>query len=221
MLSILFLIISGLVLLILFLVLFAPVKYTSSGYKLADKLDVSALITYLNPLVRVKIHYPDELIVQVKILSFTVYPMKSRSKKATHSEQEAKPGVKDSKPSAEKEKIKISYYISLFQENKGLILEVLHIILNALKTVLPRKCRVRAVFGTGQADTTGFIYAAYCSLCEYLPGEIIFEPVWIESKAEGEYSVKGKIRLINFLSAVIKIIANKKVRLLYKKLRRV
>ena len=115
----------------------------------------------------------------------------------------------------------VGYYASLFQENKGLILNVLKTVLNALKTILPRKCRIKAVFGTGEADKTGFIYAAYCALEDYLPGEIIFEPVWTEKFAEGEFALKGKIRLIHFLVAAIKIIANKNVRLLIKKIRRV
>lgn len=113
------------------------------------------------------------------------------------------------------------YYISLFQENKGLILDVLKIVFRALQTILPRKCRVKAVFGTGEADKTGFIYAAYCALEGYLPGEVTFEPVWTEKFAEGEFEVTGKIRIIHFVAAVIKIIANPKVRLLIKKIRRV
>ena len=115
----------------------------------------------------------------------------------------------------------VGYYYSLFQENKGLILEVIKIVLRALKTILPRKCQIKAVYGAGEADKTGFIYAAYCALEGYLPGKVTFEPVWTEKFAEGEFELKGKIRIIHFLVAVIKIIANPMVRLLIKKIRRV
>lgn len=115
----------------------------------------------------------------------------------------------------------IRYYYSLFQENKGLVLEVINIIFRALKTIMPRKCRVKVVYGAGEADKTGFVYAAYCALKEYFPGKVIFEPVWTEKFAEGEFELKGKIRIIHFLIAVIKIIANRRVRLLIKKIRRV
>ncbi len=262
----------GLVFLILLLVLFAPFRYSSEGSKYADNLNVKALVTYLNPLVRVKISYPDETIVTVRILGITVFPGKPKEKtsdvqreeKAKETREQRLAGEaseaidgkgkrvsesssedrtvsgtgedteklenQNSKTSADKQKQEGSksskldtarYYASLFTENKELIFDVLKTILKALKTILPHKCRIHVVCGTGQADTTGYIYAAYCSLKEYLPGEIYFEPVWTESHIEGEFFVKGKIRIVHFLVAVIKIIANKKVRLLIKKLRRV
>ncbi len=249
--------ILALVVVFLLIVFFAPVKYMSQGRKYEDGLNIQALVTYLNPIVRVEVHYPDETIVKVKILFFTIYPRKPKVKddeqKETKNESVAEKPKKQAdegtgkhqktvkpvdEPKRDKQECEateiepeqnsskdsaldtVGYYVSLLKENKELILDVLKIILGAVKTILPRKCNINAVFGTGQADTTGFIYGAYCSLREYLPGEIILEPVWTESHIEGEYCIKGKIRLIHFLVAVIKIIANKKVRLLIKKLRR-
>lgn len=144
------------------------------------------------------------------------------TKEETQTTEEITPESKE-QSSASKDSIldTVGYYLSLFQENKGLILEVLKIVFHALKTILPGKCRMKAVFGTGEADKTGFIYAAYCALEGYLPWEVTFEPVWTEKFAEGEFEVKGKIRIIHFVIAVIKIIANPKVRLLIKKIRRV
>lgn len=331
-LGILLLVILGIVVLVLALVLFAPVKYSGKGSKYGDELKVQALITYLNPIVRVKVQYPGEKIVQLKICGFTVF---STGKESNEKEKNEKPEEKakekdkpsfesDSKTeqectyqgSAESSKEKeegspqqssvaaageqaesnidsiqkdkaekseavcrqsdvsqdaadqasgaaesetassdirgghsgqtgakqtagsehvqeeqnsskssvldtVQYYASLLQENKGLILNVIKTVLSALKTILPGKCRIKAVFGTGEADTTGFIYAAYCALDGFLPGEIIFEPVWTEKFAEGEFELKGRIRVIHFVAAAIKIIANKDVRLLIKKIRRV
>jgi hypothetical protein len=259
--------IIGIVLLILLLVLFAPIRYSSEGSKYGNDLKVNAMVTYLNPILRVKICYPNNEIVNVKLLGFTVFPVKQKEKVYNEQREEKKEYEKRTghvsetcesvektfdahEKSTKKEDAKsisecsaiseeevgtnaptdvqkdnvidtVSYYISLCTENKELILEVIKTILRALKTILPRKCKVNATFGTGQADTTGFIYGAYCSLKDSLPGEIYMEPVWIESRAEGNYFLKGKIRIIHFLIAIIKIIANKKVRLLIKKLRRV
>lgn len=140
----------------------------------------------------------------------------SESSDASHSD-----GQKEQDTTKDSVLDTVGYYASLFQENKGLILEVLKTVLRALKTILPRKCRIKAVFGTGEADKTGFIYAAYCALEGYLPGEIILEPVWTEKFLEGEFELKGKIRFIHFLVATVKIIANRRVRLLIKKIRRV
>lgn len=317
-LGILLLVILGLILLILALVLFAPIKYSGAGSKHGEDLRILALITYLNPVVRVTAQYPDAHIVKVKICGFTVFStgeddesrVESAGEERVHAKAETKEKEKysfednsiaeqkcqhqGSKESSEAEKEgntqsgsvitagepiistddcleraemdekvcdsgtsktesaeqlqdnseekpssdssetgknedgtkdnvldTVGYYASLLQENKGLVLNVLKTILKALKTVLPRKCRINAVFGTGEADKTGFIYAAYCALEDYLPGEIIFEPVWTEKFAEGEFVLKGKVRLIHFLVAAIKIIANKNVRLLIKKIRRV
>lgn len=224
------LLLVGFIFLVLSLALFAPVKYKGSGYKSDDKLDVNVWLTYLNPLVKVKIHYLDSVTIQVKIFFFTIYPRKVKAKEVNKGSAKAKTAASTTTHVKEEKKRPkearsvydtIGFYVSLLQENKGLLSEVLQIILKALKTILPRDCHVNAVFGTGQADTTGFIYALYCSLSEYLPGEVLLGPSWIEARLEGDFFLQGKIRLYHFLSAVIRIISNKKVRLLYKKLRRV
>ena len=243
--GIILLVVLGLLLLVILLVLFAPIKYKSEGSKHDDKIDVYGLITYLNPIVRVKIHYPGENIAQAKILGFTIYPAKPKKGRRTEvkdelqketakeeiahevKKEEKQDSKQESKQAEKKDSKKdvtidtIGYYTSLFQENKTLILDVIKLVLKAFKTILPRKCYIKAVFGTGQADTTGFIYGAYCSLRESLPGEICLEPVWTESYLEGEYFVKGKIRLIHFVIAVVKVFMDKRARLLIKKLRRV
>ena len=234
-LGILIFVLLGLILFVLFLVLFAPVKYSSNGSKCSNELKVNALITYLNPIVRLEVHYPDDVIVSAKVLGVTIYQKSKENNTSSERVQKGttSPKLQDSEQktdtsAAEKKKTKktstidtISTYATLFYENKELFLEVLKVILKALKTILPRKCYVKAIFGTGQADTTGFIYAAYSSLRDYLPGEVILEPVWIESYLEGEYLLKGKVRMIHFVTATVKIIANRDVRLLYKKIRSV
>ena len=301
-LGILLLVILGLILLLLLLVFFAPIKYSGEGSKYGNELKLRALVTYLNPVMRVIVQYPDVHVVEVKICGFTVfstgesdetkeehigeetYRAESETKeKETYSfedhkiikqkceyqgkqennkakeESDSQPGssaeygeqtvpknnntaeAKKHSPEPKQEQYTphdmengttevgaknstidtVGYYASLFQENKGLILNVLKTIVKALKTLLPKKCCIKAVFGTGEADKTGFIYAAYCALESYLPGEIVFEPVWTEKFAEGEFVLKGKIQLIHFLVAAIKIIANKNVRLLIKKIRRI
>ncbi len=262
--GIIVLVVLGLVLLVLLLVFFAPFKYKSSGYKQEEDLKVQALITYLNPLVRILINYPEEYIVRVKVLGFTVYTVKSTKEETKsqvldvntskeHSEEQtdisdadtSKDHVEEtladstadissgekiqtdsSKKPSKKQKHtfdKIRAYASLLAENKDLLLDVLKTVINALKTILPGKCYINFTFGTGQADTTGYIYAVYCALLDFLPAktEIILEPVWVEKWSSGEYFIKGKIRLIHFLIAIIKIITDSNVRKLYKEIRSV
>lgn len=262
--GIILLVVLGLILLVLLLVFLAPFKYKSNGYKNEEGLKVQALITYLNPLIRVLINYPEEYFVCVKVLGFTVYTVKS-SKEETksrdldvstskeHSEEQPdtsdadtskdhveetpidstadissveKTQTDSSKKSSKKQKHtldKIRAYASILTEHKDLLLDVLKTVINALKTILPGKCYVNFTFGTGQADTTGYIYAMYCALLDFLPDktEIILEPVWVEKWFSGEYFIKGKIRLIHFLIAIIKIITDSNVKRLYKKIRSV
>lgn len=154
-------------------------------------------------------------------------PLEASSKKSSETPEDApKADAKAPTPptASKKQDVllqKISGYAKLYQEHKDCVSEALQTILKALKTVLPKKCRVFAVVGTGEADTTGFLYAAYCAVASFLPGEVYLEPVWTERYLEGSYEVSGKIRLIHLVYAAIRIIADKRVRLLIKKLRRV
>ncbi len=272
--GILFLVIFGFVIFILLLILFAPIKYKSNGHKYNKDLELQALITYLNPLVRIIVKYPSKTVIQVKILFLNVYTMKAKTgvtENTGDSENADKPNFSNETATAEKRNLSIEtsttekiaaskktihenaastanqtkeatsskvqdntkketgtfdnirFYAALLQENKVLILEALKTLIKALKTILPRKCYINAVYGTGQADTTGYLYAIYCALFDVWPKgiELILEPIWIEKKLEGEYSIKGKIRLIHLLIAAIKIIADKNIRQLYKKIRSV
>lgn len=234
-LGIMILVLLGAVAVLLLLLLFAPVRYCSKGSKQED-VYVTARATYLNPLIRVYVEYPADRIVTVKVLGITVYPRKrvkaeEKPSEATAQSASEKPRQVSAQTSEEKtpkasEKQdaffkKLSGYVKLYQEHKDCVSEALQTILKALKTVLPKKCKVFAVVGTGEADTTGFLYAAYCAMASFLPGEVYLEPVWTERYLEGSYEVSGKIRLIHLVYAAIRIIADKRVRLLIKKLRRV
>lgn len=232
--GILLLVILGIILLFLFLVLIVPLRYHSSGRMKDGTAEVWALFTYLNPLVRIRVSYPSDdeeetADTQTRILGIPL--SESEEKKTQRKEKKSKKetGKKRlrSRTVIKKNRKKttwyqdVEYYLELLEENKELIFDVLHTILSALSTVLPRDMHARVVFGTGSADITGWIYGAYCAVQQVLPEDVYVEPVWTEVCFEGEYRVKGRIRLIPFVIAAIRILANKNVRLLYKKLRRV
>ncbi|MCD8069051.1 MAG: hypothetical protein LUE87_09225 [Lachnospiraceae bacterium] len=291
------LVILGLVLLILCLVLFVPVKYRAKGAKHPEEMGVSAFISYLRPLVRVRVSYPAEQIVSVKILWFDLLKPREetkggmrkekaagkktdRDKKETFSEessdQQKNPEVKNvgesntgrkepvemnperdqssqnreerdtskrekaeeksdkkakkktdkkapdsEEASSEKAENKIVAIAALLWQYKEMYPDVLGKVFRALKTILPRKCNIHLIFGTGAPETTGYLYAAYCALGEYLPGTIEFEPVWMESYLDVEFELGGKIRLIHFVTAAVKIIADKRVRHFISEIRRI
>ncbi len=204
---------------ILCLVLFVPIRYTSYGCKKEEKWSLFLKATYLSPLLRIKVQYPSEQTIITKICSITYKPKPKKEKL-----QKDKPQKKKQKTSKKKKRFSlikdIDYYRNLWQDNKDLITDVFHTAINAVATVLPKDMHAKVIYGTGMADITGFIYAAYCALQSCLPKDIHVEPVWTEKYLEGEYKLHGKIRLFPLVVALIKIISDKNVRILYKKLRR-
>lgn len=277
---------AGVFLLVLCLVLFAPIRYRAKGSKYEEAMKLRAVVSYLNPIVRVYISYPDGELVCIKICGFTIYKTKkeqgkqqtgyaeekttkeqnvvledskkespkktdvvkenkkeqttTKQPKKTKNEQETKGTVVQSEQTKDTAKQKadavetsekqtdtnsdkldgIRYYISLYQENKALIFKVLKTIWKALKTLLPTSCKANVFLGTGQPDVTGYIYAAYCGLQAYLPKGLEYHPMWTEQVLEGEFEIKGRIRLIHLLVAAVKLLINKDVRLLIKKCKR-
>ncbi|MCD7819765.1 MAG: hypothetical protein LUH07_12070, partial [Lachnospiraceae bacterium] len=80
--GIILLVLLGLIVLLLCLLLFAPVKYRAKGAKHPDALSVSAIVSYLWPLVRVRVEYPSETILSVKILWIDLlHPKEKKSHK--------------------------------------------------------------------------------------------------------------------------------------------
>jgi len=280
----------GVVGLLLVLILFVPIKYKSCGLKEDDNFWIHAFITYLYPLINVKIKYPEKKIVEIKILFFTIFTKssyvqednvfltdsdakkeniqksevegemnidiidikESKCKEAKYNETKHKEtkekefhdkesknkevnnkknvefsqkGAQNKNTSENKENKKnidkIAEYVKLTAENKEILLDVIGTILRAIKTILPRKCNIKIMYGTGQADSTGYICAIYYAILELLPRNIniFYEPVWTEKILKGDFEIRGKIRLINLIVAAVKIIANKKVRNLYKMIR--
>lgn len=274
--GVLLLVVCLLVLVFLLTVLFAPIRYQIQGSKYGENMRVQALFSYLDPIVRIYVRYPEEQIVQVRICGILVFPKKEKKPKTDEirSErqqerqqvqnekekivQEEKPQVQGSaswvvrsKPEGqasdqsvkqektlhktetwssetEKQSQKISSQydgicdkVSFLWENRTSVLKGLQIILKAMKTLLPKHCRADIVYGTGEPDVTGYVYAAYCSLSAYLPKGISYEPVWTERILEGDVWMKGRLRLIYFVVAAVRIFANKDIRLLIKKIRSV
>lgn len=187
-----------------------------------------AKITYLMPLLSVKVLIPSE---QKKAV-VKIFGIPWKTKDAKQKQLDTYVGTKDSESNKKKNKSKkkkrkfhfvkdIAYYEQLWQENKELIIDVFRTVAHALATILPKDIEARIVYGTGMADVTGFIYALYCALESYLPSGVSVEPLWIEKHLEGEYKLRGKIRLFPLVIALFKIISNKNVKILYNKLRRV
>lgn len=243
------------------LILFAPIRYRIEAKKNGEEWNLHVRMTYLNPMLRLTIRYPEKSIVSLRLFGVTLYPKKAAAREkdkavkaadkamrqdvqsgTSHAEQdwsakaEEEPGT-DSVKATEKKKIAeepfetggrqhglvetASCYVMLLKENQTLILEVLNMVLKALKTTLPQKGSAELVFGTGQPDTTGYLYAVFCSICGFFPGDITVTPVWTEACLEGECDLKGRIRPVHLIMTWIRIRTDQNIQLLYKKMRSV
>ncbi|MCD7806755.1 MAG: hypothetical protein LUH19_05360 [Lachnospiraceae bacterium] len=293
--GVILLVFLGLILLVLCLVLFAPVKYRAKGAKHPEEMHVSAFISYLRPFIRISVSYPQEPHLSVKIFWFDLLKPKEEKKdsqrkpennkekrkpagkkkpekqstqkqpmekqpverqpverqpvekqlstkqpteeKVTAAEERVSPKAesvypletlredspprKDTQKAESKEENKLAAIAALLWQYKEMYPDVLGRLFKALKTILPGKCNIYLVFGTGSPESTGYLYGAYCAFAEYLPGTIEFEPVWMESYLDVEFELSGKIRVIHFVTAAVKIIADKRVRQFISEIRRI
>lgn len=215
------------------LVLLVPIRYRSEGSKCEAQTHVTALLTFLNPLLSVTVVYTDLLTVCVRVLGIKVFTHKEEVSKEIEKSAAAVDNTEQVKAATETpttnapvsskgKKIldDISYYAGIYQDSKAVLAETAKKLWRVLRRFLPYECKLDLKLGTGQADLTGYLYAAYCSASVFLPEEVYFEPVWTRSCFEGAYRVKGKLRLIHVVIALFRIILDKDVRRLIEKIRR-
>lgn len=97
-------------------------------------------------------------------------------------------------------------------ESKEAIREIKHIILKVLKHILPQKLKARIRFGFEDPSTTGNVLGVASVLYGVYGDNLKLEPDFERQVLEGEYCLKGRIRLFTFLLAAWKIFRNKWIR---------
>ena len=91
----------------------------------------------------------------------------------------------------------ISYYVQLLQEEetKLLLSDSMRALLKILRSMRPRRIRADIRFGTGEPDTTGYAYGAYCILSSAWGPGFLVTPDFEERVLEGELDLSGRITL--------------------------
>ena len=89
-----------------------------------------------------------------------------------------------------------------------------------IRHVLPRKLEVFGIVGTGDPASTGQILAIQGMLYPWHKGNIRLEPDFEEKHIEGEFHLKGRIRLGTLGICGLRILLNKNVRRLIRILRK-
>ena len=94
-------------------------------------------------------------------------------------------------------------------ESKEAIKELKSLILRVLKKILPYKLSAKLRFGFKNPAITGNVLGV-ASVFYFIYGEkVVLEPDFDNECLEGEYSFKGKIRVITLVSAALKIYRNR------------
>lgn len=94
-------------------------------------------------------------------------------------------------------------------ESKIAIREIKHIILKVLKHILPQKLKARVKFGFDDPSTTGNVLGVTGILYGVYGDKLELEPDFEHQVLEGEYSLKGRIKVIALLTAAWKLYRNK------------
>ena len=87
-----------------------------------------------------------------------------------------------------------------------------------LKKIKPKKIEGDVIFGTGDPASTGQAIGAVAALYGFLPEKLKITPDFEEKRYEGDLHIKGKLRLIHVVIIGIRLLIDKNVRYVIKKI---
>ncbi|MBQ9142993.1 MAG: hypothetical protein IJX63_14565 [Lachnospiraceae bacterium] len=116
----------------------------------------------------------------------------------------------------------IKYYTEVLQEEdtKQLIANAWEAILKILKSIRPREFLLNGEFGFATPDTTGKIYGMYAVVMPMVGEYIILEPNFEEQVLRGNVALKGRITIFVIVLNALRILFDKRLQPLIKKLKR-
>lgn len=117
-------------------------------------------------------------------------------------------------------KSEYDFYKGLWDEPKGkaAVKNVRNQAFHLLKKIKPSKIEGNVVMGTGDPASTGQMIGAIAAIYGFLPEKLNIVPDFEEKKFEGNLHVKGKLRLIHVAVIAIRLIADRNVRYVIKKI---
>lgn len=241
--GIILLCILGSILVLLFIILFVPVRYKAFGsYK--DRIpNVKVRISYLLYLFCFVIFYKEKLDYYVRLIGIKIR-LSSRSKKkkqvtktgeeSSSEDEKEESDSEDKNASDDEKKDSLIQRLSSKKENISNIIDILtrdttkeallvckDRIGRALKAILPKRGRIYARIGLSNAGTTGKILGVYKALYDYIGDVVTFYPVFDSEVIDIEFDLKGHIRAITVLYHLLRIYfdknCNRLIRLFIKK----
>lgn len=115
----------------------------------------------------------------------------------------------------------VSYYTQLLQESttKRILQRILDKVAAVLKHIRPRKLEADLLIGTGSPDTTGYLMGAYGVFLPVLGRKINITPDFTQAVIQGRIDIRGHITVLVLLINACKLIFDKELRILIKKLK--
>lgn len=110
----------------------------------------------------------------------------------------------------------ITFYKELFQDSQTqeLLYHGMFRIGRILKSIRPRRLKGNILFGTGSPDTTGYAFGIYSMASVWLGNAICITPDFTQTILEGEIYAAGHIMVFQLLWHSIRVLLDKRFRLL-------
>lgn len=142
-------------------------------------------------------------------------PKKEKKKK----EKKPKKEKKDKEPNKNIEQAKELWAFLQESENKGVLKFITKYVVKIIKWILPRKVYVDMELGLEDPALTGYIAAVTSIVYVATKKHIHIAPNFNEQVVKGDFRVKGRLYLYQLLYYIIRVIIDKRVRRLIKKVR--
>lgn len=117
-----------------------------------------------------------------------------------------------------------AFYRGLWDEPvlRGYMVDAFFLIWKVIKKLLPQKVKVSACIGTGACDSTGYLMGIYGIVSSLLPKkyQLYLEPDFEQRIAEGNVYICGNISLIVVIAAGVRLIFDKRLRVLRNKIKK-
>lgn len=138
-------------------------------------------------------------------------------------EQEPQKEPLSAKLSALKEKLQPYLAIVRDEDNQALVRHALGRLGRILKSIRPRVLRLEALIGTGEPDTTGYVYGAFWAIKPFFGRKcrIAITPDFERQVLEGEVFLRGHVMAVVLLHHIVRVILDKRLRQLLDQLKKI
>lgn len=116
----------------------------------------------------------------------------------------------------------IDFYKKLLEEEstKALLQHAFSRLRRVMKSIRPRKLSADIIFGAATPDITGYVYGLYAMFSPSLGQKFYLTPDFTRQILEGELSASGHITVFTILFNTLKLLFDKKLKILRKKLKK-